>query len=134
MSAFAITFDTPTNFIEPIYNHIHHANIIRLLEQGRLTLLDNMGCSMAWFLEQQLHLVIASLEVHYYRELKGGKITVTCSKPVIKSRCIFINQSILLDSGKEAVEATVNSMVFSPKLNRAVTPPQEFINKINMLP
>jgi acyl-CoA thioesterase FadM len=126
MSEFRIRVPVAKSLLHPDYNHVHHADLLRVLEAARLRLLDEIGQPNDRLLAEGMALVISRIEVAYRREVKGPEIDVTCEEGVISGREIVLVQRLLLANGKEAVRATVGSMFLSRRAGRGVHPPASF--------
>ena len=113
------------------YQHVHHADSIRLLEQGRLAYLENLGFSQEKFYTNGHFLVIASIQVRYKREIKCSEVQVTCENGRVLGRSIWLSQSILNALGKVLVTAEIEFMILDKKLGRAISVPQDFATAIS---
>lgn len=120
---FEIELDVAEDDIEPIYNHVHHAQSLCYLEMGRLRLLLQLGIPNETLIAQGLYLVITSLAVRYKREVQKGAIRVTCEDPRVEGRVIVIDQKLYNHRGKLAVEARIEIMCLLRETSRAVDPP-----------
>jgi len=107
------------------YNHVHHAKIVSLLEEGRLSLLSFIKLPLEVLVEQDLFLVITGLKVRFLREIKAGTILVTCEEIKIDSRKIQMSQRIVLaESSKVAVQAEIELMIIDGKSGKAIQIPE----------
>lgn len=122
----SLTFDIPTDWIEPVYEHVHHGQYFRIFEQGRLSLLRAIGFPNEELLAQGKALVITRVEACYKREVKGGQVTVTCEEPSLAGRTLVVRQKILNERGKVAVEAVVESMFMDMTTRRGMDVPKDF--------
>ena len=121
-------YDIISSDLDPTYGHLHHAKSLLFLERARLSFLNKIGYSAERLIAEDLFAVISSISINYLREVKNGKIRVTCEELKIKNRTLIIGQKVVNERGKTAIEATVHSMLLSKKAMRAVTPPQSFID------
>lgn len=126
MTMFSITWEVGSPDIEPVYNHVHHAHSIRLMEEARRRYLEALGCPLESFIEQGLFLVITNIEVSYRREVLRGPVTITVEEPRISGRRVSVSQRIINARGKDAVLAAVHFAFMSGETKRAVEPPPEF--------
>jgi acyl-CoA thioesterase FadM len=126
MSEFRIRAAVPPTLLHPDYGHVHHADLLRLLEVARLRLLEEIGQPNDRLLAEGMALVITLVEVAYRREVKGPEVDVTCEQGIIDGREIVLIQRVLLPNGKEAVNAKVASMFLSRQAGRGVRPPASF--------
>jgi acyl-CoA thioesterase FadM len=74
------------------------------------------------------------VQAHYKRELKGGRITVTCDRLQVQGRSIIIYQRILNSKGKTAVEAVIESVFMDIQARRGISPPEEFLEAVKRFP
>ncbi len=116
--------------VDRVYKHVHHADILKLLETARLEMLKAIGKPSEYYLNQGLFLVIAKIEVEYLREVKGGRLAVICEDIEIKGKSILIGQKLLNERGKIAVRAKVESVFLSGSLQRAIVPPGDFLEAL----
>lgn len=116
------------------YRHVHHADTVKILEHGRLKLLEHLGIPNTEFMfEQGFPIVVVDLNVRYRRELKPGVVTVSVDTCAIESRLIKMSQRIILDGGEDAVVAKVVCVCISPQTTKSISPPREFIEKVEAL-
>lgn len=111
----------------PPYNHIHHADLIRQLEEARVELLEAIGQPLQSFLDRGLFWVIAAIQIEYLREVKQGEIVVTCEAPTITDRRLIIPQRIYNQRNKLAVRAQVELALFSVEQQRGIAIPSTVI-------
>ena len=116
--------------LTPPYNHVHHADICRLLERGRVAMLDHLGYPYQKLLDQQLLLVLTRLEIDFLRELRAGEVAVTCEEPTVDGKSLWLNQRILLifPGGREkiAVKARIELKFMSGETHHGIEPPPWF--------
>lgn len=124
---YEFSYEIGSDSIQSEYQHLHHADALRLLERGRLDLLERMGFPNGELIRQGLFLVITSINVQYLRELVAGAVTVQCHSLRTEGRDLIIEQRVLNSRGKRAVEATVTSCFMSGETRRAVLPPAAFL-------
>ncbi len=127
MNLFELEINIDEKWINSEYQHVHHADIVRLLEMARLAYLKKIGFSQESFFEKGIFLVIESIAVKYKREIKRGKILVNCSEPKVDGKALLLTQNILNEKGKLAVEARVSSMMLDAAKGRSIYPPPEFL-------
>jgi YbgC/YbaW family acyl-CoA thioester hydrolase len=123
----SITINIDDSWVEPIYEHVHHGKCLSLFEQARCALLDHIGFPNDALLEDGKVLVITSVQAAYKREVKRGKVTVTCDRVDLNGRALVIHQRILNERGKVAVEAVVESVFMDNSTRRGMTPPEDFL-------
>ena len=123
---YSINFDVPDEWIEPIYDHVHHGRYFLALERARLGLLEHIGFPNDALLAQGKALVITRVDVAYKREVKRGAITVTCEEPTIEGRTIVVRQRILNERGKTAAEGMIESVFMDMSSRRGMDIPEDF--------
>jgi acyl-CoA thioesterase FadM len=107
------------------YNHLHHADILKLLELTRLHFLVQIGQPLDGFLSLGLFWVIANLEVRYMREVQAGTISITCEKPKCTDKKLLMPQRIMNAKGKLAVDAEITLMLYCSNKKRAIGIPAD---------
>lgn len=115
------------------YMHLHHADIMKLLERGRISFLESRGVPYQANVEQGILMPIADISVKFRREIKAGVVEVKCLTPKIKSRIIEIPQEIWIGEGEDvelAVEASVRCLWVCAKSRRAMVPSAEFMKAL----
>lgn len=112
--------------MESAYRHLHHADALRFLERGRLDLLTQLGHANDQLISQDLLLVITNISINYRRELFAGPVFVQCHSLRVDGRDLVIEQRLLNERKKLAVEATVISCFMSGITRRAILPPEAF--------
>lgn len=119
--------------LERSYMHLHHADIMKLLERGRISFLESRGVPYQVNVEQGILMPIADMSVKFRREIKAGVVEVKCLTPRIKSRIIEIPQEIWIGEGEDvelAVEANVRCLWVCAKSRRAMVPSAEFMKAL----
>ena len=114
------------------YFHVHHADIIRLLEQGRLELLKAIGKPLEEFLDQGIFWVISSIQIDYKREVKAGRIKIFCDAVELNGKLLVVKQSIFNDRDKLAVQATVTLALFSSAHKRSIGIPADVLTAFGL--
>jgi acyl-CoA thioesterase FadM len=109
------------------YFHVHHADIIRLLEDGRLELLKAISQPLESFLSQGIFWVITAIQIEYKREVKAGKIKVCCDAVELNGKLLVVKQSIFNDRNKQAVAASISLALFSAAQKRSITIPTDVL-------
>lgn len=111
--------------IIPPYNHVHHGDLLRFLEEARVQYLSSISLPLEHFFAQGQFLVIVGIEVSYRRELLLGSYTATVEEPRVEKRCLVVNQRIISPDGKDCVRATVRSMIMEAESRRSLHPSTE---------
>jgi YbgC/YbaW family acyl-CoA thioester hydrolase len=124
-----MSYELQAEDIEPVYNHVHHARSLCLMEMARLKFLESIGFANEELMKQNIFLVITSIKVEYMRELLGGTITLTCQDQMIKYKTMRMTQEILNPAGKQAVVAEMDFCCLSRELGRSIVPPPDFAAK-----
>jgi len=124
---FSISVDLGDGWIEPVYEHVHHGRSFFLFEQARAAFLEAIGFPNDQLLKEGKVLVITKVEAEYKREVKRGRVTVTCESPVLEGRVLVVDQKILNERGKVAVEARIQSVFMDHTTRRGMNPPPEFV-------
>ena len=123
---FTHALEVTSEDVEPLYNHVHHAQALRFMELTRLAYLEAIGIPNDSLIARKLFIVIAEISVVYKRELFQGPIVVTCESPRIEGKAMFIHQRIVNERGKVCVEATYDLRFLSGETRRSVPPPADF--------
>jgi YbgC/YbaW family acyl-CoA thioester hydrolase len=120
-------YSIPNELIQSQYQHLHHAEALKFLERGRLDLLEKIGFPNPSLMNRGVFLVITDISVRYKRELFAGSITVECQRTFLEGRDLVIEQRILNEKGKVAIEATVKSCCMCGTLRRAMAIPDDLL-------
>lgn len=123
---FQLSITIQDNDLDSVYQHVHHARALYFLERARLGFLEAVGYPTESYMRQGLFWVIASISAQYKRELRAGPITVTCERPQIDGKRLVLEQRILNERGKVAVEGQAVSMLLSKATGRSAQIPEEF--------
>lgn len=124
---FCIEIETPAEWVEPVYDHVHHSRCFYLFERAREGLLDKLGLPYKDYLKRGLGAVVGSVQATYKRELKGGLLTVTCDSVELVGRSVFFNQRVLNPRGKAAIEARIELIFMDFAARRGVSPPTDLV-------
>ena len=125
---FKLQYPILSAIVDNPYKHVHHADVVRILEAGREAFLAYIGFPLEALLQQQLLLVVTRVDVRYLREVLSGTVTVTCEDPELSKKEVIVKQRIINQKGKTAVEASIHSAFVSAALKRAVPPPDAFLD------
>lgn len=99
------------------YGHLHHAEICRLLERGRILFLEKVGCPQDELIAQDCFLVLTAMNLTFLREVKAGEIRVTCRAEGNGSQLV-IHQELVKPPRRTAVEARFELLAISGKSRR----------------
>lgn len=124
---FSITVEIDDAWIEPVYDHVHHGRSLSLFEQARCALLEHIGFPNDKLLAEGKALVITKVTASYKREIKRGIATVTCDRAEVRDWTLVIQQTLLNERGKPAVELVIESVFMDVKSRRGMEPPLEFL-------
>lgn len=126
---YSLEIEISDSDLEQPYNHVHHAQGLRYLEQGRLAYLESRGLDYDAYLASGLFLVVTGINVRYKRELLPGKFTVTCENPKIEGKVVSLAQRILNERGKVCIQGELEFQFLSAAARRSVEPPEEFLKQ-----
>lgn len=124
---FSIELDIDDSWVTPVYDHVHHGRCFYAFEQARVALLEHIGFPNQELLDQGKVLVITAVSAQYKREVKQGRVTVTCERPSLEGRTIVLHQRLLNQRGKVAVEARIESAFMDMTTRRGMAPPEDFV-------
>lgn len=115
---------TTANFEQP-YDHVHHADIIRLLEVSRNRFLEYHGESFRKWYDAGIAMVISSIEVQYLREIREGNYQVRVAVTGFTDRICEFSQEIVNSRNKIAVRACVKVAFMSIRERRGIKSPEK---------
>ena len=125
---FSIDIEITKDLFELPYNHIHHGDMLRLLERCRAEYIKEVGFPLEWFLSQRLYLVISGITVEYKREVVEGVYTITAENARVNGRVASLHQRIINHKGKDATVADVDIMLLSRDKGRAIPLHGDFVD------
>ncbi len=120
-------YQIPSELIQNDYEHVHHADTVRLLETSRIDLFKAMGKTLEDYFANGILIVVYDLQITYKRELFEGEIEVICSNGIVQGKSIFIDQEIKNQKGKTAVQAKIELKMVSTDTKRSIEPSQSFL-------
>ncbi len=109
-----------------LYQHIHHADILRMFEQGRCAFLQTIGFSNESFIARGIFPVVASVNIRYLREVRPGTYVVTCEKGRCVGKSLFVHQRLFNKRRKIVADAEVECVLMDGASRRGVTPEAAF--------
>lgn len=124
---FSIEVELDDEWVAPIYDHVHHGRCFYLLEQARVAYMAHIGFPNDVLLAQGQAAVITAVAAQYKREVKRGRVTVTCEDLEVDGKTLIIGQKILNERGKVAVEARIESVFMDMDTRRGMLPPEGFV-------
>ena len=124
---FAIEIELDDEWVAPVYDHVHHGRCFYLLEQARVAYMDRIGFPNEILLSRGQAAVITAVAAQYKREVKRGRVSVTCEDLKVEGKTLIIGQKILNERGKVAVEARIESVFMDMNTRRGIMPPDGFI-------
>lgn len=127
----SITVELDDTWVEPLYEHVHHGRCLSLFEMARCELLREIGFPNEQLLAEGKALVITKLNATYKREVKRGRVTVTCDRAEVLGRVLIIYQTLLNERGKLAVELVIESVFMDTETRRAMELPADFLQAFN---
>lgn len=123
---FSLSILVDDEWISPVYDHVHHGKMLSMFELARLGLVETIGFPNDELIRQGKLLVVTGVSVSYKREVKRGRVAVSCDSVRIEGRTIRIAQRIINERAKVAVEAQVSLMFMDPVARRGMDIPDEF--------
>lgn len=124
---FSITIELDDEWVTAVYEHVHHGRCFYLLEQARVAYMERIGFPNDMLLARGQAAVITVVSAQYKREVKKGRVTVTCEDLSVNGKTLIIGQKILNERGKVAVEARIESVFMDMNTRRGMAPPEGFI-------
>lgn len=124
---FSIQVELDDAWVAPVYDHVHHGRCFFLLEHARVAYMAHIGFPNDVLLARGQAAVITAVAAQYKREVKRGKVTVTCEDVTVEGKTLIIGQKILNERGKVAVEARIESVFMDMNTRRGMMPPEGFI-------
>lgn len=124
---FSIEIDLDDEWVAPVYDHVHHGRCFYLLEQARVAYMDHVGFPNDLLLSRGQAAVITAVAAQYKREVKRGRVSVTCEDLRVEGKTLIIGQKIVNERGKVAVEARIESVFMDMNTRRGIMPPEGFI-------
>lgn len=116
--------------VENSYQHLHHADALKILELARLELLNKINFSLESFLKRDLFLVISKIQIAYKREVRPGDLKVISKNISVEGKELIIPQFLYNEKQKLAIEAEIRSVVMCGKTKRGLHPDPKFIQAL----
>jgi acyl-CoA thioesterase FadM len=123
---FSLEIEVDDSWLSSVYDHVHHGRMLSMFEQARLGLVEAIGFPNDELLRQGKFIVVTRAEVAYKREVKRGRVSVTCDGVKMDGRTFRIRPRIINHRGKVAVEAEVSLMFMDGATRLGVLPPEDF--------
>jgi YbgC/YbaW family acyl-CoA thioester hydrolase len=127
---FSITVELGDTWIDPVYQHVHHARCFSLLEQARIAFLEAVGVPNDRLLNEGKVFVITKVEVEFKREVRRGSVAVTCDRVEVEGRTVTFFQRIVNDREKTAVEGRIHLVCMSAETRRGMDVPSEVVEAL----
>lgn len=127
--AYSISIEINQEALEPRYRHLHHAEIVKLLERARLSLLADAGFSEQRLISEGVLPVVRSVNLKFRSEVRSGIYQLSCDAVTVDRDLIFISQRISQDR-EVCVRGQVTSVFISAKTRRVIAPPPGFIDAL----
>ncbi len=90
-----MNYQIPASLVEESYQHVHHADSLKLLELCRLKYMESISYPNERLISEGLFLVVSSLEAAYKRELRDEEVAITCERPSVNGKALVLHQRIL---------------------------------------
>lgn len=126
-AGFNLPFLVPEGDLDASYRHISHWVSLRYLEHCRVEFLSACGCPVEKLIAIDAFPVVTSIEVRYLREIFKEEVILVCRSIFWQGRACKLNQAIIKQNGKAAVEALVELKFLSQLKKRSIEPPQLFV-------
>lgn len=125
-SHFEMTYVIPTEMMESQYQHLHHADVMRVLEKARVQFLAELGLPQEELLRQDCFLVLQGCEVRFLREIKSETLRCTVEVVSLEGTSGFrLKQEILKAPKRLAVQAFFELTAMSGVRRRRRELPEE---------
>jgi acyl-CoA thioesterase FadM len=125
-SHFEMTYVIPTEMLESQYQHLHHADVMRVLEKARVQFLAELGLPQEELLRQDCFLVLQGCEVRFLREIKSETLRCTVEVVSLEGTSGFrLKQEILKAPKRLAVQAFFELTAMSGVRRRRRELPEE---------
>ena len=116
---FENTTQIASDLLEQQYQHLHHADILRVLENARLQFLEHIGVPQAKLLEEDCFLVLSKCDVQFLREIKEEELIARVEfKSLLDESSFVLSQELLKKPKRIAVRATIELVAMSAKTRR----------------
>ena len=120
---FEVPLDINPSELDGDYKHLNHADILRYLEKARLLYLESKGCPNQSFIDKNLFLVIANIEVSYKREVTTGVYQFTVDKVNTEGKILWMHQRVINSKGKDCVVAKYDFRIIDGATRLSVSLP-----------
>lgn len=104
--------------LEQEYRHLHHADICKLLERGRLLYLEAIGCPQEYLIANDCFLVLSRMNLEFSREIKAEQLIVTCKASIREDGLVEIEQQLLKHPRRLCVSAKLELACIGGKSRR----------------
>jgi len=125
-SPFEMNYEIPAEMLESQYQHLHHADVMRLLEKVRVQFLAELGLPQEELLRQDCFLVLQGCEVRFLREIKSESLRCTVELISLEGNTGFrLKQEMLKAPKRLAVQAFFELTAMSGVRRRRRELPEE---------
>ncbi|MCB0320659.1 MAG: acyl-CoA thioesterase, partial [Bdellovibrionales bacterium] len=94
--------------LDPVYHHLHHAEMFKILEEARIGYLAAIGLPQEELIQQDCFLVLSSANVRFLREMKAEQVRCSVSVLSIEESGTFtLFQQILKHPKRVALEGEI---------------------------
>ena len=113
--------------------HVNHATYLSILEEARWELLSEQGYGFEYLRQQMISPVILGVNIRYKNEIVNRELVVVetwTASPIGKA--MNLRQVIRKENGHIGADATITYGVMDLNLRRLVTPPNIWLQAIDM--
>jgi len=128
LSMFSHEIEINDSMLSNAYGHVHHAESIKLIEQGRNAYLVSKGLPHESLHTENIYIVVTNIHAEYLREVKKGKHFSRVLALMVKGKNIIVTQDLIKESGKVCVKAEVTLVCMSGTLRRTVAIPEKLLS------
>lgn len=123
---FEMKCEITADMLESEYQHLHHADVMRVLEKVRVQFLAELGLPQEELLRQDCFLVLQGCEVRFLREIKSESLRCTVELMSLEGSSGFrLKQEILKAPKRLAVQAFFELTAMSGVSRRRRDLPEE---------
>ncbi len=131
---FEVQLQINEGMLDTEYQHLHHADALKLLEKGRLEFLNSIGLPQSELLASDCFLVLSRCDVQFLRELKAEEVRCTVEVSEIMEGSGFILEQQLIKAPKRlAVAADIHLVAMSGKRRRRMELPKPLFDILTSL-
>ena len=129
---FEMQYEIHPEMLEAQYQHLHHADVLRVLEQARVQFLADLGLPQEELLEKDCFLVLAKSEIQFFREIKADSLRCRVKLLAFQGESGFsVEQEIFKFPTRLAVRASFELVAMSGVTRRRRPLPEELRTLLN---